>query len=252
MPTLEENRFWDKYDWPQDGDEWTDQAAFCGVAYSRWKKDIVDTFIIPSVAENSTVLEVAMGHGRWTPFLAQRARRYAGIDLSPSCVNFCRKRFTHLTNVDFHATGGRKLSLIASGSVQFVWSYDSFVHIEPDVMEDYMAEFARILSPGGRGTIHHPGTPTCRQRANGGRSELSADLFARIANASGLQVLSQVDSWGPRNRSNTKLFADCISTIEKPNGTTAKGVPKTVTADSVFKETKIEAFSSNGAHSSSP
>ena len=49
MATLEKNRFWDKYDWPQDGDEWTDQAAFCGVAYSLWKQDIVDTFIVPSI-----------------------------------------------------------------------------------------------------------------------------------------------------------------------------------------------------------
>ena len=81
---------------------------------------------------------------------------------------------------------------------------------------------------------------------------MSADLFARIANANGLRVLSQIDSWGPGNRSNTKVFADCISTIEKPIGTPAKDVPKTVRADRVFKETKIEAFSSNGAHGTSP
>jgi SAM-dependent methyltransferase len=252
MPTLEENRFWDRYDWPQDGDEWTDQAAFCGVTYSLWKQDIVDTFIVPSVAKNSTVLEVAMGHGRWTPFLAQLAQRYVGIDLSPSCVTFCRKRFAHLKNADFHLTDGRKLPPIASGSIQFVWSFDSFVHIEPDVLEDYMAEFARVLSPGGQCSIHHPGTPTRSQRASGGRSRLSANLFARIAKASGLRVLSQVDSWGPGNRSNTKLFADCISTIEKPIGIPARGFPKTLSTDSVFKETKIEAFSRDGSDGSSP
>jgi len=228
------------------------QAAFCGMAYSVWKQDIVDALIVPSVAESSTVLEVAVGHGRWTPFLARRAQRYIGVDSSPSCVDFCRKRFAHLTNVDFYNTDGRTLSLVLSDSVQFIWSFDSFVHIEPDITECYMAEFARILSPGGRCTIHHPGTPTRRQRANGGRSETSADLFARIANASGLQVLSQVDSWGPCNRSNTKLFADRISTIEKPIRAPAKGVPKVVGVDRVFKETKIEAFSSNGADGSSP
>jgi len=218
MPTLEENRFWDRYDWPQDGDEWTDQAAFSGMEYSVWKQDLVDAFIVPSVTENSIVLEVAVGHGRWTLFLAQRARRYIGVDFGPSCVQFCRKRFAHLTNVEFHTTDGRTLSLIASDSVQFIWSFDSFVHIEPDVTGGYMAEFARILSPGGRCSIHHPGTPSHEQRVKGGRSELSVDLMARIAQARGLRVISQVDSWGPGGRSNTKLFADCISTIEKPVG----------------------------------
>jgi len=205
MPTLEENRFWDNYDWPKDGDEWSDQAEFCGLAYAVWKQDLVDAFIVQSIADNSTVLEVAVGHGRWAPFLAQRSRRYIGIDFSPSCVKFFRKRFARLTNADFYITDGRTLSLVTSDSVQSIWSFDSFVHIEPDVTEGYMAEFARILSPGGRCSIHHPGTPSHEQRANGGRSELTADLFASIANAKGLRVLSQVNSWGPSKRSNTKL-----------------------------------------------
>jgi ubiquinone/menaquinone biosynthesis C-methylase UbiE len=218
MPTLEENRFWDTYDWPKHGDEWTDQAAFCGMAYAVWKQDIAEALIAPCITVHSTVLEVAMGHGRWTPFLAQRARRYIGIDFSPSCVNFCRKRFAQFANVRFHNTDGRTLSVVSSGSVQFIWSFDSFVHIEPDIMELYMAEFARVLSPGGRCSIHHPGAPCPEQRAIGGRSELTAVLFASIARASGLRILSQIDSWGPGNRSNTKRFADCISTIEKPAG----------------------------------
>ncbi|HEY5705001.1 MAG TPA: class I SAM-dependent methyltransferase [Terrimicrobiaceae bacterium] len=225
MATLEENRFWDKYDWPRGGDEWTDQADFCGMAYPLWKRDIVDAFIVPSITEDSTVLELAMGHGRWTPFLAERARRYIGVDFSPSSVNFCRKHFAHLANVTFFCTDGRTLSPIASNSVQFVWSFDSFVHIEPDVTEGYMAEIARVLSPGGQCTIHHPGTPSREQRVNGGRSALSRSLFAHMANTNGLRILSQRDSWGPRNRSNTKLFADCISTIEKPIEAPIRDVP---------------------------
>ena len=105
--------------------------------------------------------------------------------------------------------------MAANNSVQFIWSFDSFVHIEPDITAAYMAEFARVLSPGGRCVIHHPGTPSFSQRANGGRSELTSQLVARLASGHGLAVLSQVDSWGPGLRSNTKLFADCVSTLEK-------------------------------------
>ena len=215
MPTLEENRFWDTYPWPKDGDEWTDQAAFCGMAYPIWKQDIVDALILPNTAVHSTVLEVAMGHGRWTPYLARHARRYIGVDFSPSCVNYCREHFGKFVNVTFQHTNGRTLSAVPSASVQFIWSFDSFVHIEPDITELYMAEFARVLSPGGRCSIHHPGTPSPAQRAQGGRSRLTAVRFARIARAHGFRMVSQIDSWGPGNRSNTKLFADCISTIEK-------------------------------------
>lgn len=215
MPTLEENRFWDSYDWPQDGDEWTDQAAYCGMPYSVWKQDVIDAFIVPNVTTNSTVLELAMGHGRWTPFLARRARHYIGVDFGPSCVAFCRARFANLSNVEFHLNGGRTIPMAANNSVQFIWSFDSFVHIEPDITAGYMAEFARALSPGGRCVIHHPGTPSFSQRANGGRSELTSQLVARLASGHGLAVLSQVDSWGPGLRSNTKLFADCVSTLEK-------------------------------------
>jgi ubiquinone/menaquinone biosynthesis C-methylase UbiE len=216
MATLEENRFWDRYDWPRNGDEWTDQAEFSGMDYATWKQDIVDAFILPNVAEGSTVLEIAVGHGRWVPSLAQRARRYIGIDFSPSCIGFCRERFTHLEHVDFYLSDGRTIPFVPDSSVQFVWSYDSFVHIEPDITEGYLSEFARVLSPEGRCSIHHPGTPSPEQRANGGRSQLNAELFARLARAHGLRLLSQEDSWGPGNRSNTKLFGDCISTIEKP------------------------------------
>jgi ubiquinone/menaquinone biosynthesis C-methylase UbiE len=216
MPTLEENRFWDKYDWPQDGDAWTDQAAYCGMNYSAWKQDVVGAFISSNIPANATVLELAMGHGRWTPFLARRSRRYIGVDFGPSCVKFCLTRFANLSNAEFYNNDGRTIPMVTSSSAHFLWSFDSFLHIEPDITTGYMEEFARFLLPGGRCVIHHPGTPTSLQRQQGGRSALTRHLLARLAHDCGLNVRSQVDSWGPDRRSNTKLFADCISTLEKP------------------------------------
>jgi hypothetical protein len=39
MPSLEQNLgLWnEKYRWPEDGDEWSDQAAFCNRPYEEWK-----------------------------------------------------------------------------------------------------------------------------------------------------------------------------------------------------------------------
>jgi len=137
-------------------------------------------------------------------------------------VNFVRRLEESLIKVcadlglETGRIDGHTIPMVASSSVQFIWSFDSFVHIEPDITTAYMAEFARVLSSGGRCVIHHPGTPCSLQRLQGGRSALTRDLFARLASNCGLTVRSQVDCWGPGGRSNTRLFADCVSTLEKP------------------------------------
>jgi len=209
MPTLEQNLFWDTYAWPRDGDEWAEHP------YQVWKRDLVESFIVGNVGEGSIVLEMSPGHGRWTPFLSERAKRYIGVDMNKSCTKFCRKRFSHRSNVEFHTNDGRSVAMIAAGTIHFVWSFDSFVHMECDVTDGYLGEFARILVPGGLCCIHHPGTPNELQRKRGWRSAVSTSLFASMAEGHGLRVLSQVDTWGPNNRSNTKLAGDCISTLEK-------------------------------------
>jgi len=47
------------------------------------------------------------------------------------------------------------LSFIENNSVDYIWSYDVFVHINPTDVEKYIIEFSRILKPHGYGIIHH-------------------------------------------------------------------------------------------------
>jgi ubiquinone/menaquinone biosynthesis C-methylase UbiE len=215
LPTLDENRYWDRYAWPQDGDEWSDQAAFCGVPYTVWKAAIVSEFIARHVRDTSTVLEIGPGHARWTAFLATGAKRYVGVDINASCVEFCRTKLASLPNSELVLGDGYSLPMIGSQTVDFVWSFDSFVHIEPEITDSYLAEFARVLVDGGRCCIHHPGNPDAAQRKNGWRSAVTRESFAEMATSRGLRVVRQQDSWGPGGVCNTRRFGDCISTIEK-------------------------------------
>jgi hypothetical protein len=49
------------------------------------------------------------------------------------------------------------------------------------------------------------------------------DAVARLANANGLGVLSRVDRRGTRQSIKHQAICGCISTIEKPVGTTSFG-----------------------------
>ena len=132
-------RMWDEsYEWPQDGDEWQGQAALCGVPYDEWKASLVAHLIDPHVGPESTVLEIAPGRGRWSEYLVRRAAHVTLVDLSPSCLAHCRERFRGFANVDYALTAGDALPAEAEGRIDFVWSYDAFVHMHPEVVAAYL------------------------------------------------------------------------------------------------------------------
>jgi ubiquinone/menaquinone biosynthesis C-methylase UbiE len=99
----------------------------------------------------------APGHGRWTEHIVNNCRSLTLIDLSPSCIEYCGNRFHDWQNVSYFTTDGRSLPNVSDVSVHFIWSFDSFVHMGPDIILAYLQEAARVLRPHGLLIIHHAG-----------------------------------------------------------------------------------------------
>jgi cyclopropane fatty-acyl-phospholipid synthase-like methyltransferase len=92
-------------------------------------------------------------------------------------------------------TDGRSLPGLDEATVDFIWSYDVFVHVNPTDAERYLAEFARVLKPGGYASIHHAGTYRDEQAARRRfRSYLDAAFVAHLARIHGLEVVRQDDT----------------------------------------------------------
>lgn len=216
MPDLAWNRkVWDgAYTWPADGDEWSQQAEFCGVPYDRWKDELRRTFIVPNVRPESTALEIGPGHGRWSALLQPKVSTLHLVDLSSSCIEFCRKRLTSHVNVRYHVNDGRTLPMLEAASVDFVWSFDTFVHIEETEVRSYARELRRVMKPQSMGVIHHPGNPTQEQRQNGMRSLVNSRAFATILAENGLHMIRQVSEWGAG--CNLALTGDALTVFANP------------------------------------
>jgi ubiquinone/menaquinone biosynthesis C-methylase UbiE len=184
--TVQQNKqLWNTYDWSARGEEWTRDQA--------WKEQVVSKFLIPNMPEGGHYVEIGPGGGRWTEVLQARGARVLAIDVSERAVQLCRDRFAGRTNVEFHVGDGRSIP-VADSSVDGVWSYDVFVHISPLDVKNYFTEFHRILKPGARAVIHHPGAPLPggRERA-GWRSDLTDDMVLAFAQESGLRRLWRTD-----------------------------------------------------------
>ena len=63
--------------------------------------------------------------------------------------------FGHSVAAESDAAQGGSLEMISDASLDFVFSFDVFVHIKREIVEEYLSELGRTLKPGGRGFIHH-------------------------------------------------------------------------------------------------
>lgn len=152
MPTIQENYIaWnDRYDWPQDGDEW---GRFDLPFFQRIRADFFDSFVTSSTA----VLEIGPGHGRWTGALAERAGRVVLVDISEKNLAYCRERFKKFTSIEYIQCDGASLAGVPDESIDFVWSFNAFVHMEKPVIISYLKEIQRVLRPGGHCAFDHAG-----------------------------------------------------------------------------------------------
>lgn len=214
MPALSENlSMWNQaYDWSQRGDEWSE--AWGGVSYQWW----VTLFSrIQGFVPARRILEIAPGYGRWTHYLRDLCDELVAVDIAETAVAHCRERFAGDRHVSFHVNDGTSLAMVADRSIDLVFSFDSLVHAERDVIAGYLREFARVLVDDGVAFIHHsnigayePGSydpHAIHWRA----TSVSADLVDALARSEGLRCISQETvCWGQE-----QLLNDCFSVIAR-------------------------------------
>lgn len=152
MPDLDENRInWSQdWDWSTEGDEW---STWWGGTPALWHGALLPR--IHAFVPTGTILEIAPGYGRWTQYLQPLADRLTVVDMTERCIEHCRRRFADADNIEYHVNDGRSLGMVEAGSVDFVFSFDSLVHVEADVLAAYLDQLADKLSADGVGFIHH-------------------------------------------------------------------------------------------------
>jgi SAM-dependent methyltransferase len=201
--SVDRNRdVWGGYDWSQRGDEWS--------ASPEWRQGVIDEFVVPHVKPGATIVEIGPGAGRWTSDLIGRAGRLILVDITETTLNLCREQFGDAA--EYVLGDGASLPGIGDESIQFIWSFDVFVHIAPAEQRAYLADFARVLETGGRAVVHHGGDGG---QHGGWRSAMTADLFVSMCQEAGLTVLRQVDSWGPGGRFVPSVDGDVVTILEK-------------------------------------
>lgn len=211
MPTIEDNiTTWYYYQWPEGGDEWSSEWG--GTPY-LWYGTIFPRLIGFLPAES--ILEIAPGYGRCSQFLLSLCNELTLVDLAGNCVEACLDRFGSHSHVRCVLNDGKSLDMLDDSSLDFVFSWDSLVHAESDVLEAYVKQLSSKLKPGGAGFIHHSNMGSFRNPDSGEltienphwrATSMTAELFRDYCRDAGLTCVSQeIVNWGERG------FTDCFS-----------------------------------------
>lgn len=210
------------YEWIQAGEEWSEPW---GGSAPQWFASILPR--IHACLPANTVLEIASGFGRWSYYLKEHCRHLHLVDPAVDCIEACRRRFASDARVSCHVNDGRSLEMIPAGSIDFVFSFDSLVHVRREIIEAYVAQLAEKLTGDGRGFIHHSNlgqyassvARRARKLVSKGSilgadhqrdPEMTAELFRAVCERHGFRCLSQeLVNWRGRR------LIDCFSTIAR-------------------------------------
>src|SRR4051812_21440992 len=112
--------------------ELVDQASRLGVP-RRW----------------ASALDFGCGVGRLTQALADHVEQVIGLDVAPSMIELARQYNVHGVRCRYEVNARADLAQFRDGAFDIVYTGRVLQHVEPRYAESYIAEFTRVLAPGG-------------------------------------------------------------------------------------------------------
>ena len=115
-------------------------------------------------------LEIGCGIGRLMVPLCSRVRSVVGTDVSSGMVAAACRRLEGLSNARVRLTSGHDLAELDAGSMDLVYSVDTFPYIVlsgPALVERHFREVRRVLRPGGDFVLFNFAYGRSREDVNG-------------------------------------------------------------------------------------
>lgn len=196
-------RVWSEYNWTEMGEEWNDSID--------WKNALVTNFILRHFKPGHVILEIGPGAGRWATLLAPMASTLHLVDITETTLGLSKNRLSHHTHCQYHLATDGSLSFLPNGVIDYVWSFDVFVHIAPVDTLEYIHGLSRVMKKGGLGIIHHPADGNVR---GGFRSSVTNEFFLNALRSNGFKVVLQTADFGEQDFG-VKHFNDLITVFER-------------------------------------
>ena len=119
------------------GLEWGDPETIDPLRYVK------DHFLLPYVDSNTRIIEIGPGGGRWTRYML-KANKIFAVDFYQPILNELARNY-NLPNIQFVKNNGSDFPNIRENSIDFIFSFGTFVHLDFEIIEAYLDNIKPLL-----------------------------------------------------------------------------------------------------------
>jgi SAM-dependent methyltransferase len=150
--------------WSEYPEEWQSDGALskgARILGEEWGgshfADLIVELVAPYLGPEADVLELGCGGGKFSQRLAPRCRSLLCGDISAEMIKHARANLRSRQldgNIDYVVLNGVDFEGVAEASVDFVFSYDVQLHLQPENVFSYLQDARRVLRDNGVFMLH--------------------------------------------------------------------------------------------------
>lgn len=104
---------------------------------------------IKELVRDKVVLDAACGEGYGSHILSQTATTVLGVDIDQETVQRAKNKYATGEKLDYKQASVTDLSIVSTGSIDVVVSYETIEHIDGESQIKFLQEVSRVLKPDG-------------------------------------------------------------------------------------------------------
>jgi SAM-dependent methyltransferase len=165
------------------GLEWGDPETVAPLKFIR------DSYVLPYVNYDRTAVEIGPGGGRWTRYLLKFRQLYV-VDYHAELLDELKKNFSK-PNMAFIKNNGTDFPGIKKESVDYLFSFGTFVHLDIPLIQAYLENMRTILKPDANAVIQYSDMTKIMAQKTPGFSENTPDLMRKMVTDAGYRIVEE-------------------------------------------------------------
>ena len=165
------------------GLEWGDPDVCPPLRYIRGH------FLLPYISSETTLIEIGPGGGRWTRYMLGAKRIYA-VDYHQDLLDELKSKINS-ERISYVKNNGDDFPNIPDRSIDFIFSFGTFVHLDVDIIDRYLSNMKNILKQNANVVLQYSDKSKPLGRSSRGFSNNSPTRMRKLIRSHGYCIFEE-------------------------------------------------------------